>query len=134
MVNAAKDQPNRHFDLRHGETPFPEEYRRLISSSGSTLEIENIAFRNSHDQPGLRFNDHGQFVLSIKNNAPMNLSAVSVSIVAAADETNNGIQGYDPKNHTEVHIGKSGLTDLSFPVVTNFSVPTAALHFSVDLF
>ncbi len=133
LVNAAKDQPNRHFDLRRSETPFPEEYRPYLIGE-STLEIENIAFRNSHDQPGLRFNDHGQFVLSIKNNAPMNLSAVSVSIVAAADETNNGIQGYDPKNHTEAHIGKSGLTDLSFPVVTNFSVPTATLHFSVDLF
>ena len=133
LVNASPNQPDRHFDLRRSGQPFPPEYAPYLVSD-STLQIQNISFVNSHNQPDLRFNDRGRLIISVSNSSLMNLSGISARIVTAADETDNGIQGYDPQNHKEVTVPKSARTDLSIPVVTNFSVPQGPLHMTITLF
>jgi len=95
----------------------------------STLEIESITYKSSNNNSVLRYNDHGQMTIKLRNHAGRDLSNIQVSAVTA--EGVNGLIGYDHFNGN-LNLAKNSENTFNAPVNTNFSVPRDSVHFTMS--
>ena len=96
--------------------------------TATSLEIESISYTASNNSPVLKYNDHGQMTIKLRNHSGSDLNNVQLS--ANTDEPVNGLIGYDHFNGN-INLAKNSENSFSGPVTTNFSVPRDSLHFTM---
>ena len=95
----------------------------------SSLEIESITYNSSNNNPILRYNDHGQMTIKLRNHAGRDLTNIQVSTTTA--EETNGLIGFENLNGN-VNVAKNSEHTFNAPVNTNFSVPRDSVHFTIS--
>lgn len=95
----------------------------------STLEIESITYNSSNNNSILRYNDHGQMSIRLRNHAGRDLGNIQVSATTA--EETNGLIGYDHFNGN-LNLAKNSENTFNAAVNTNFSVPRDSVHFTLS--
>src|ERR1019366_2615788 len=108
IINDKPNEPQRKFYLKRTGQTFPQDYLKYVINANS-IEIENPVFKNSKNQSVLKFSDHGQLSLSVKNNSDIDLSNVKEQVTTT--EGDNGIIDYDKLNGAFT-IQKNGSLDL----------------------
>ncbi|MDQ6761289.1 MAG: sel1 repeat family protein [Bacteroidota bacterium] len=94
----------------------------------SSIQIENPIFKNSKNESILKFSDHGQLSLSVKNNSDVDLTNVKGQVTTTEKE--NGIIDYD-KLYGNFNLGKGSELNLPLNINTDFSVPQKDVHFTI---
>ena len=94
----------------------------------STLEVESITYNSSRNNSVLRYNDHGQMTIKLRNHAGKDLTGIQINATTA--EENNGLIGYD-KFNGNVNLAKNSENSFNAPITTNFSVPRDSVHFTL---
>lgn len=93
----------------------------------STLEVESVTYNSSRNNPILRYNDHGQLTIKLRNHAGKDLNGIQISTTNA--EETNGLIGYD-KFNGNINLAKNSENTFNAPITTNFAVPGDSLHFT----
>jgi TPR repeat protein len=127
IINANTGEPNRKFYLKRTNQSFPQDSLKNVVTL-NTLEISTPVFKNSDNTSSLKYNDHGQLSLSIKNNSQLDFSNLKGQFTTT--EQQNGIIDYD-KLYGIFSIQKNGELSLPLNIKTNFSVPTGTEHFNI---
>lgn len=138
MVNNNAMMPARKVYLKRVTMSLAPELVRTVDANNaviaantitaSSLEIESINYNSSNNNSVLKYNDHGQMNIKLKNHAGTDLSNIQMSVATA--EPVNGLIGFDHFNGT-VSLAKNGENTFSGPVNTDFSVPQDSVHFTM---
>ncbi len=127
IINNDKNQPNRKFYLKRTNPVFPADYLKFVLNDKS-LEIKDPLFKNSHNAAVLRFNDRGQLLLSLKNNADIGFNNIKGQVTTL--EQDNGFINPD-KLYSIFNIQKNSEISLPLSLNTDFSVPPGKIHFNI---
>lgn len=121
------NQPQRKFYLTRTSTVFPQDDLAKIINS-NTVQIVDPVFKNSAKEPVLKYSDHGQLTLSVKNTSAIDFNDVKGQLTT--EESNNGILDYD-KLYGTFNIPKNSETALPLNINTSFDVPSGKEHFNI---
>ena len=128
IINANQTETQRKFYLKRTSQIFPQDYLKYVINS-NTIQIENPVFKNSKNQPALKFGDQGQLLVTVKNNSEIDLSNVTGRVTTT--EKDNGIINYD-KLYDNFNLTKSSELNLPININTDFSVPRNDVHFTIS--
>jgi TPR repeat protein len=129
MTNGNPYTPGRKIVLKRLAAAVPMQQIQNTVGNNS-IEIESILYKSAVSGPVLKYNDHGQFSITLKNNSGKDIQNIQLS--AATAEADNGIVGYDQFKGV-FGLAKNSSNTFTRPIITNFSVPADSVHLTMNL-